>query len=398
MESNRKHLVLFLLRHGEREDEAEPSSDIDSLDPYLTARGRSQARLAWEKLLAICENKKVLICSSPLKRCLATASLSASLPNSCYYYRPRDSTRTEAVPIVVINSLGNAAAACQSRGGVDRILEEEPNIIPGGVRRDQWEIRDTDLFRDDFAVQDKIEFWGWYGGDSWKDPVYMKPQPSGGSFEPAKHKKPPKIGSSERDKAFLQSRRALNEAVRLALEGDCDICIIVSHREAIHDLASNICAYSGRIRTPYCCVSTHLVCSGRYQFHGILDTGDVSQRLNIPKALNFGPLSDDRTVILIDGRPVLEVAPEAHGRLYKLGPVLRLEPVSTSSISGERYGGYTQFDFDITQGQRQWSKRLSAGQIHPVLHDPGSNILLRARFQRSMPSPPPLSLEIMLES
>ncbi len=48
---------------------------------------------------------------------------------------------------------------------------------------------------------------------------------------------------------------AIDEADYLTIARGCDTCIIVAHREAIHDMAE-LCGYHSRIAHPYCCIGS----------------------------------------------------------------------------------------------------------------------------------------------
>jgi hypothetical protein len=73
----------------------------------------------------------------------------------------------------------------------------------------------------------------------------------------------------------------LDFCVRLASHWKCNICIVVTHREAIRDLSKHKCGYvpyhngsKSRLGTPYCCIATFVAQVERehvdWACHGIL--------------------------------------------------------------------------------------------------------------------------------
>ena len=90
---------LFIVRHGERADEAVsrayvqylekipkekqkhvmPMLPIDSIDPQLTAKGHLQAYQSFSQLLPALEGRKVAVFCSPLRRAVGTALMMGSV-------------------------------------------------------------------------------------------------------------------------------------------------------------------------------------------------------------------------------------------------------------------------------------------------------------------------------
>ena len=129
-----KSILVFIVRHGEREDEVidqrqyRKMSPRQRLDPSLTPRGFAQAQAAFDRLgiaIAAGHFQRVAIFSSPLRRAIGTATMLAS--SACAdptmkesFVLPaasedqKSSTATNPIPIVVWDGLCDCAAQVMS--------------------------------------------------------------------------------------------------------------------------------------------------------------------------------------------------------------------------------------------------------------------------------------------
>jgi hypothetical protein len=135
---------VFVVRHGEREDEVamrafherkklgltQSMDPTDTLDPLLTARGHKQAQQSFSSLTSALEIRKVAMFCSPLRRAIGTAMMvGAVAPNKTLSFpqpnRPdhKDNTEKEsAIPITVLNSLGDFASSLSHHGGARTLV------------------------------------------------------------------------------------------------------------------------------------------------------------------------------------------------------------------------------------------------------------------------------------
>ncbi|CAB9497516.1 expressed unknown protein [Seminavis robusta] len=134
---------VILLRHGEREDEAEDydkhqRSRRDRIDPFLTAFGHRQALNAWKQILRALQEvsdddtKPMLLATSPLRRCIGTAMMvaaaQAQTESTLQFVLPsQQATGTQdaknPIPLLVMNGLGDCAAQMQHMGGIGKVIQ-----------------------------------------------------------------------------------------------------------------------------------------------------------------------------------------------------------------------------------------------------------------------------------
>eukprot|EP00978_Attheya_sp_CCMP212_P047943 scaffold452290_cov63-Attheya_sp.AAC.1 len=306
---------VFVVRHGEREDEAfaqaflneqkciwnakpgpkitfngamakgmiPPVPKTDTLDPLLTARGHAQAQESFSALMNVLGGRQVAIFCSPLRRAIGTAlmagtvvsndSVSWPLPNVMESNYSTD----DSIPITVLNGLGDFASKVYHSGG-------SSVLVPTGSLRCADMAANNGTHTSPF-VQGLAEMPSHKVGGSKeaKNVRFWKRDARSGckvnTFVPMSHPISPS------SKSFLQIDRfpnhplqrskkrlvppesplnAVDEAVRLTIDRGCDTCVIVAHREAIHDMAE-MCNYFGHVGTPYCCIgSFDAVCDKHY--------------------------------------------------------------------------------------------------------------------------------------
>ena len=162
-----KRILVFVVRHGEREDEAAETSSSsskvlyrkrtreDKIDPTLTKEGRRQASTAFESILsalASAKVEKVSVFTSPLRRAIGTSMMIS--PSLAKVTRERinedgdgdsdgdysgikfvlptgintdETTHPSNIPIVVYNGLCDCTAMVERLGGHKNLIRS--NIL-----------------------------------------------------------------------------------------------------------------------------------------------------------------------------------------------------------------------------------------------------------------------------
>lgn len=335
-------MLVLVLRHGEREDEAMgPSqrcrmSTSRRFDPALTTNGHRQAREAWEKistsLLSTLQPKKVAIFASPLRRAIGTAMMASEIKQEDWNISlPVDTVLEEkcgedpnpeslAIPIVIWNGLCDCAAQMHRIGGHRNAIKT--NFISCAVRDDLtpstfWESSMATTWgeiaqnasaantagglNNALAVPRMVQFWK-TAPHKWEE-ILLPMTPKLFARQPGKIVQGGQVPSDDLDNSsfLVDSRgsaekrtykvhegkdgeRPIDQVVRQALLTNCDVCIVVSHREEIRDL--HACHSQERTpgnkcpRLPYCCIGTFSVSESKcntnripelfWSFHDIL--------------------------------------------------------------------------------------------------------------------------------
>ena len=302
---------LFVLRHGEREDEAlhnkfieeakqrlnrsgisahheviqnlvnarvhQLSPPVDTLDPLLTVDGHAQAQDSWAALAdAICGHK-VAVFTSPLRRAIGTAMMVGGAVSSTNikWSRPDSTTsRKSEIAITVLNELGNFASAVYRRGGVEAFLPSASMRCADTKHNDGSP--ESPLVRSLLEMPSHrvipvgkytipVRFWG--EASSPKSvhnhaafvPISQSFIPSAKAYDTTQAsvmKYPQKPGNTKKGVVVPKDPiGAIEDAVRITVARGCDVCIVVAHREAIHDMAER-CGAFFRVKTPYCCIGS----------------------------------------------------------------------------------------------------------------------------------------------
>jgi Histidine phosphatase superfamily (branch 1) len=165
------HIEVYIIRHGERTDEANvkenyrkederwnavpadcfgscpkptfqqavPTSlihtppECDTFDPLLTEKGHYQAQEAWKSVTDLIPSwKPVAIFSSPMRRAVGTAMMVGSVttrwnsfPNPRSLADPKENeSRNAVIPITIVNELGDFASAVERRGGAKELVPQ----------------------------------------------------------------------------------------------------------------------------------------------------------------------------------------------------------------------------------------------------------------------------------
>jgi hypothetical protein len=183
-----KSMLVFVVRHGEREDEAfmmNSSSQVpqlahrklskeDKLDPKLTPQGHCQAFRAFENLLSameFAEINKVAVFSSPLRRAVGTAMMLSTantisnrlngkrstknysgiqfvLPSTGNAMKAlSDSNPSKCIPVVVENGLSNCTALMMRSGG-SRNLVRANLLSCAAMPRNSLDHPENHIFRE----------------------------------------------------------------------------------------------------------------------------------------------------------------------------------------------------------------------------------------------------------
>jgi Histidine phosphatase superfamily (branch 1) len=291
----KKTISVYLLRHGEREDEIEDESKAvqqsnkELLDPALTVEGFRQAQAAFENLLSTLAGKKVSIFSSPLRRTIGTALMVAFAPsaNNVNFSLPSlagDTSTPDSLPILVMNGLCDCAAMIERVGGAnlavaqgyvdDAAMDENDGSDSSPFVCSLPKIVSEAQRSSSCTRPSMIQFWKekTYVSASFSPltpPLRMQKilQPSNASLSSQETRKP--VSSRKSDDCYLAT---LNRAIRLAVNADCDACVVVTHREGIRDLAGKAAGHgksAHKLQTPYCCVATFVAtaCSEEVQWH-----------------------------------------------------------------------------------------------------------------------------------
>ena len=298
-EQGKKTLLVLMLRHGEREDEAMTRlqryemSDERRFDPALTLTGYQQAREAWKNiskvLSTVVKPKKVTIFTSPLRRTVGTAMMvSATQQNYWKVSLPSNSRECDEhhqeledenggsveIPIVIWNGLCDCAAQISRCGGHRNAIKSgyvscaaTENVTPQTFSKSSmaktWsEMRrcamKSAVINNEPAGQYPIRFWkvSPCKGNLVLIPMTPKLYVQEGADEAVVDGNKSSVEPDDLHVIHEGSdcEPAVDQVVRHALLTDCDVCIIVSHREEIRDRLPTTDRESAKRKLPYCCV------------------------------------------------------------------------------------------------------------------------------------------------
>ncbi|VEU40466.1 unnamed protein product [Pseudo-nitzschia multistriata] len=314
-----RNIELYVVRHGERQDEAirrefrswqaakthhrrsiergTPALPAtDSLDPPLTARGHRQAHAAFSRLFGVLRRgdgpRRIAVVCSPLRRAVGTALMIGTVGVDAgqsgngepllEFPRHRSGANSDghdgAIPITVLNGLGNSAAAVSKRGGMEELVPKGFIRCAGMGSNDGTDASPLARALSSMPVHRQqnepcaqhsggkpIRFWKRHEdktGKSWLSSPVSKP------LRPVVPDEDQRGGNDGFSYPSRQSPRgtpllppknplsAVDEAVAMAADRRCNVCIVVAHRETIRDLAAERCGYFGSLSTPYCCVGS----------------------------------------------------------------------------------------------------------------------------------------------
>jgi hypothetical protein len=291
MPSQEGVITILLLRHGERADEIEsfedsfssaPLSTKESLDPPLTDEGHQQAIEAFEQIIPFLMGKKAAIFVSPLRRTIATAAMIGMCQSTEVEFMEigeNNETVESTLPLIVLNGLSDCAAHVEMVGGAFAAVRK--GYIDGAAMAanhiDDHSSPSTPLQK----LLANIPILG-----NLLRPIQFYKEHDGG-FSPMSHPigcsesatmmngLPPNptstLETSDRElpvNTTPVARRAsddcfmatINRLVRIAASRGCHICVVVTHREGIRDMARSAMLHENsrgrhpRLSTPYCCI------------------------------------------------------------------------------------------------------------------------------------------------
>ena len=310
--------TVFLVRHGERLDEALkrkglPFTPALKADPPLTKQGYSQAFHALGNLLTALEAdgkpRKIAVFASPLRRTIGTSfmlapaimSKTSELPDSssCLEFGLHQSsssvnmnditttaatTTTTTIPIMVLNGLGSCAAYCKKRGGADRLAEagqipcadvpsnngspSSPMFLELQRMQKVYQENPCEIpLRNQTTNRRVLQYCKLLRRSGTLHPMAppvqaqeIESSSSSSSFSNSttndeKQKHSRVFGHACRQSKSEEFQECLDRAVRIAREDGCDTLIAVTHREAINALVTKW-GLHGKPYTghPYCCI------------------------------------------------------------------------------------------------------------------------------------------------
>ena len=415
-----KTILLFVVRHGEREDEAirreysakygcpkkekhkrsafaskklPPLPPHDAVDPLLTRSGHQQAHDAFASLLPVLGGQKVAMFCSPLRRAVGTALMAGasshrgskidwSVPPS----RGSVNSNTDSIHVTVLNELGDFAAAVHRRGGVSTLISSRPEIIPCADRCDNDGTPGSPFVRAYYGMQTHavtsrpsagkpVCFWR-IGRDGYARPMSPPLSLESKPFEKTATAvvKYPKAIAPTAANPVCDPMESLDFAVRLTAARGCAVCIVAAHRETIY-AAADESHFFGQMRPPYCSIGSFVVTlndgeSGRemlsYQFHGVSTLGGFG-RGSIPKALPSVQQHGERSTVVLATK----------NRLVPVGSILSSSPQLQEGYLGPRIvlrynrsklsTGNNLFEFHVEEGMEHWGHIMRELRKHLVV-------------------------------
>lgn len=285
-------ITILLLRHGERADEIEsfddslpsaPRSIKESLDPPLTEEGHQQAIEAFERIIPFLKGKKAAIFVSPLQRTISTAAMIGMCQSSEVEFTvigQNEDTVESTLPLIVLNGLSDCAAHVERVGGAFAAVRK--GYIDGAAMAANHIGVDStpstplqQLLASITTLGDlvrPIQFYKEHDGGfvPMSHPIgcsesanlnSLQPRVATGSAVMARDGESPvdttPVARRASDDCFMATIKRL---VRIAASRDCHVCVVVTHREGIRDLARSIMRHENphhrhpRLSTPYCCI------------------------------------------------------------------------------------------------------------------------------------------------
>jgi hypothetical protein len=166
---------------------------------------------------------------------------------------------------------------------------------------------------------------------------------------------------------------AIEQAVFLAAESGCGVCIVISHREEIRDLAKQKCGYDKGLDIPNCCIAQYVVQINeqsklRWTMYGVTSPEKVatSSIPKIPPELPFHPDVCDIKVSL-NGQNSVTLCTVVFGRedLKTINAIGILGCTLTSTqIHKEGVGPSDVLKLPIQSGHTQWAHFLQTLMKH----------------------------------
>jgi Histidine phosphatase superfamily (branch 1) len=298
---NSNGVTVLLLRHGERADETDdalsrplPSCVKARMDPDLTDEGHRQATDAFQQIVPFLKGKRVAFFVSPLRRTIATAAMIGRCnTDGVEFVLP--SGDPSSIPLVVMNGLSDCAAHVVKEGGAFAAVKA--GYIDGAamaanngssnsplmkvmdtLQPQRWELqKPIQLYK-----EHKDEFVPMTAPIGCSEPPLIELDVVGANDDGAvtlednqQSVDTTPVARYASDDAFFKT---MTRIVKMAASRSCNVCVVVSHREGIRDLARDILRSQNRISTPYCCIghfSAHLLedtdaSHVQWKFHNVI--------------------------------------------------------------------------------------------------------------------------------
>lgn len=281
--ATKKKITLLLLRHGERADEVAQNprksrgskSRKERMDPDLTSVGCRQAAEAFDKIMPCLRGKKVGVFTSPLRRTMATAAMIGMYKRvadeNLDFAIPGGTSSSESIPIIVVNGLSDCAAHVRAAGGAYAAVRD--GYVDGAAMAANDCSIQSPIMQLMKSIQEMsnlnhpVQFYKETGpgfvamtnpiGESTTNEESLQQQQVTSSDTQGLLAHPTNkeldimpAARKRQDDFFFQTLRRI---VRMATANDCDVCVLVTHREGIRDLVANI-QPGLRVSTPYCCI------------------------------------------------------------------------------------------------------------------------------------------------
>jgi hypothetical protein len=338
--SEMKKILVFVVRHGEREDEVQGLSTYmskeDRVDPKLTPEGHQQAAMAFESLLSaltFARVKNVAVFTSPLRRAIGTVIMISAAASKFQYggevgleleetnvrrgqtindyggihfvlptariehehdnnkksgcdagFRVNDVT--SCIPIVVHNGLCDCTALVSQMGGNEKFIEAglscvaipENNSIDHHINyviREKLEDIKVNTFENknnsygSGGIIPSVQFWMIRKGGPTSAPTdtfVPMAEPLNLAYdkqiEKVQHNDCLSTKPGSPCHIEYENESPIDQVVRMAIDADCDACIVSSHREEIRELYKHKCGYRfKKMAIPYCCIGMFEVLS-----------------------------------------------------------------------------------------------------------------------------------------
>jgi phosphohistidine phosphatase SixA len=313
-----KEVNVFIMRHGEREDEYWKSQGRrltrhEKLDPLLTRRGYEQASKAWTRLLQALRQdgrqRKIAVFCSPMRRTVGTALMmlmaTADARHELFTYafsqNEHHNDVNDAIPIVILNGLCGCATQVVREGGYEKVIQSGrlPCAVmpvndgsPGSpfetelaaIQKRAWDMTDPSAMDNN-----SIQFCRLNADNSTTEPLLSSHTSNNTNTWRVCHDD---IRSASVDARYETSdcyMSSLDRAVHVAQEQGCDTVIVIAHRESIASLVHRWGSNSINVSTPYCCIASFVAVPSEHECSwALLEVSDAADISRQHKTESFG--------------------------------------------------------------------------------------------------------------
>lgn len=301
-------VTVLLLRHGERADETEdaldqspPRSAKERMDPCLTEEGHRQATNAFHQIVPFLKGKRVAVFVSPLRRTIATAAMIGMCDTEGVEFVLPSKQKLSTIPLIVMNGLSDCASHVLKVGGAFAAVKA--GYIDGAAMAANNGSSESPLMQVLDSIQVPLQ--------KLQRPIQVHKEHVEEEFMPMTDD----VGCSDESSpiegertVILQdiqhpvdttpvARQASEDAflptmtriAKIAASHDCTVCVVVTHREGIRDLAAEILRSQKRLSTPYCCIghfSAHVrqdtdASRVQWNFHGVIPYETFAEKIDM---------------------------------------------------------------------------------------------------------------------